>query len=586
MADDTERLVVLLEARIRDFEKNMQRASGTAGQQYGRMRRDSRSATANMEQDMIRSTSRINQALASSTAAIGAYGKAFATGLVGGIAAGGIAGMVNQVQQIARSVAQVGDEAKRAGVSLEAFQEWKFVAEQNRIGIDQMVDGLKELNLRADEFVQTGKGSAAEAFMRLGYGAEELQRKLKNPSELLLEIIDRLGQMDRAAQIRISDELFGGSAGERFVELLDQGEQGIRDTIQQAHQLGAVMDQELVDRAAELDRKFNAITTSVSTGLKTAIVEAADAMQEFIDKFRGWWGEFEKRRGAAIAGAQVGAMAGNTDALDGVVRTTPKTDRLPEAPWTPPEPPPGGFGSSSSTSNIDRQARELERMQEMANRRLEMLRESLMTEEEAERNSYANRMLQIQEFEDAKMVSKAEADEMTEAAHLQHHERMAEISRIAAEQEIQYREQVWMAVADTLGGLSALMNAFGEKHLAAAKALAIGEAIINTAVGITAALRIPGPLGWAQAAAVAASGAAQVATIMNSRKGGGRNATVSGSGATASASESPAASGGTVNLQIQGLNESERYSGAQVRELMDKMVELQRDGYRLVTVET
>ncbi len=380
MADDTERLVVLLEARIRDFEKNMQKASGTAGQQYGRMRRDSRSATRQMEQDMQRSTSRINQALASSTAAIGRYGRAFATGLVGGIAAGGVAGIAAQINQVAKSVAAVGDEAKRAGVSVEAFQEWKFVAEQNRIGIDQMVDGLKELNLRADEFTQTGKGPAAEAFMRLGYSAEELQRKLKNPSELLLEIIARLGKMDRAAQIRIADEIFGGSAGERFVELLDQGEQGIRNTIEEAHRLGVVMDEEVIEKAAELDRRFNAITTSISTGLKTAIVEAADALQDFINRFNTWWDEkqrnMDRMRGAGPAGLRVGAMAGNTDALADIVRTTPKTDRLPKAEFVPPTPPPGGFGGSGS-SKRDAAAAAAEREAQALARLISELQEEL-----------------------------------------------------------------------------------------------------------------------------------------------------------------------------------------------------------------
>ena len=186
---DAERLVVLLEARIRDFERNMQKASGTATNSYRRMRGDSRSATQQMEQDMVRSTNRINQALAQSASKMGAYGKAAIGGFVGGLVAGGVAEAVSAVRDIAKGVASIGDEAKRAGVSMKAFQEWKFVAEQNRIGVDALTDGLKELNLRADEFVITGKGSAAEAFQRLGYSAEDLKKKLEDPSELLLEII-------------------------------------------------------------------------------------------------------------------------------------------------------------------------------------------------------------------------------------------------------------------------------------------------------------------------------------------------------------------------------------------------------------
>ncbi len=297
MADnDTERLFVQLEARITDFEKRMKKAERTGTDTYNKLRRGSKSATRQMERDMQRSTTRINQALASTTTKIGAFGKAFAGGIVGGVVAGGVAGIAAQINTVAESIAQIGDEAKRAGVSAQAFQEWKFVAEQNRIGIDQMVDGLKELNLRADEFVLTGKGSAAEAFQRMGYSADELKKKLKDPSDLMLEIIGRLGKMDKAAQIRIADELFGGSAGERFVELLDQGEQGIRDTIQRAHELGVVLNDDVIQKADELNRRFNEISNTVGMTLKSAIVSAADSLAEFIDGFK----EFENQRDRSL----------------------------------------------------------------------------------------------------------------------------------------------------------------------------------------------------------------------------------------------------------------------------------------------
>ncbi|WP_297105137.1 phage tail tape measure protein [uncultured Devosia sp.] len=207
---------------------------------------------------------------------------------------GGVAGLVTglvanatvqQVRDVARGVAEVGDAAKRAGLDIRAFQELKYVAEQNRIGVDQLVDGIKELNLRADEFITTGGGSAAEAFERLGYNAERLREKLKDPSALFSEIIGKLQSLDRAAQIRVMDEIFGGSAGELFVQLIEQGEQGIRDTITAATELGAVLDEDLVKKADDLDRKFSEIATTVDQGLKRVIVEAAHLLGVFLDQF-------------------------------------------------------------------------------------------------------------------------------------------------------------------------------------------------------------------------------------------------------------------------------------------------------------
>lgn len=289
---DNHKLIVSLEARMRSYEKAIERSQ----KQTNDRMRGIESALKRPQKEMDR-VGRAAEKMERRLAKVGGVIKSFGAGLVGGLVAGGVAGIVRQFGQVAKSVAMIGDEAKRAGVTAKVFQEWKAVAEQARIPVDALTDGLKELSLRGDEFAVTGRGSAAEAFARLGYGAAELKTKLHDPSALLLEIIDRLGKFDKAAQIRISDELFGGSAGEKFVQLIDQGAAGIRRTIDQAHALGNVMDDELIAKAAEVDRQFTIVSQTVGSALKSAIVSAASALQDFIDKFNG----FEARRDASLA---------------------------------------------------------------------------------------------------------------------------------------------------------------------------------------------------------------------------------------------------------------------------------------------
>ncbi|MEQ9225075.1 MAG: phage tail tape-measure protein, partial [Parvibaculum sp.] len=75
---DDERLIVALEARIRDFERNMAKAERRGTKTYTGLRRGSKVATTAMERDMLGSTRRINQALATTSTRIGSFGKAFA----------------------------------------------------------------------------------------------------------------------------------------------------------------------------------------------------------------------------------------------------------------------------------------------------------------------------------------------------------------------------------------------------------------------------------------------------------------------------------------------------------------------------
>jgi hypothetical protein len=199
------------------------------------------------------------------------FGKAFAVSA----AAAGVAALSTAAQRAVSDIAQLNAEAERAGVSFEAFQELKFAADQSRVGLDALTDGLKELQLRADEFAVTGKGSGAEAFQRLGFTAEELSRKLKEPDKLFEDIIGRIQQLDKAAQIRIADEIFGGTGGEQFVQFLDRGVDGIRAARQEARDLGLVLDQDIAAKAEEIDQKFQKITQTIGTNLQRAVVNVA-----------------------------------------------------------------------------------------------------------------------------------------------------------------------------------------------------------------------------------------------------------------------------------------------------------------------
>lgn len=274
MADEGQQLLVTLAARFDKYERDMDR-----------QKQRSRTGFKQMQSDAEKAGSGIEKAMGNAMKTVGAFGKGLAGGIVGGLAIGGLDSIISRVADITKGIANIGSEAKRAGLSNQAFQELKHVAEQARIPVDALTDGMKELSLRADEFIYTGKGSAAEAFQRLGFSASELNEKLKDPSALLVEIIGRLQQLDRAAQIRIADELFGGTGGERFVELLSQGAAGIKATIKEAHDLGLVLDDDVIKRADEIDRKFSKITATVGTGLKAAVVDLVGAMDDWLDRF-------------------------------------------------------------------------------------------------------------------------------------------------------------------------------------------------------------------------------------------------------------------------------------------------------------
>ena len=168
-----------------------------------------------------------------------------------------------------------------------------YITQQYRINQDDLADGLKELALRADEMVETGAGPAFEAFNRLGYSAADLRVGLKDTDRLFMDVIKRLEGLDNAAQIRIADEVFGGTAGERFVRLLDEGAEGIKKAREEFKKSGALLSNEAVAEAAKYRREITAISAEIKGNLTKAFISIAPAivgatklLLSFIDKVR------------------------------------------------------------------------------------------------------------------------------------------------------------------------------------------------------------------------------------------------------------------------------------------------------------
>ncbi|SHI91087.1 hypothetical protein [Wenxinia saemankumensis] len=303
MSEETERIAILLQARDRDFQRAMDRNNRL----IAKFERDATRGTTQMSRNVERNMGLVSRAMSSVAAGF------LAGGPIGIITAVGAA-TVGTLAQVSKGIATIGDEARRSGLGTTAFQELSFVATQSRIPVDALIDGMKELNLRADEFVTTGGGSAADAFKRIGLEGAELASALEDPKELMLDIIDRMESLDEAAQIRVADEIFGGTGGERFVELLAQGDEGVRQLIERAHEVGAVMDEDMIEKAAELDRKFSEIQTRVSSIFKTMVIEGVDAFDTLFDAMQPTLDEIDRAAATAERLADLGIDGGDLDA--------------------------------------------------------------------------------------------------------------------------------------------------------------------------------------------------------------------------------------------------------------------------------
>lgn len=390
-------LYARMEMRVKDAEKKLAQFGKRLDSEMGGMERRTSQAAKNMESSMGRGFAKMKS-----------YAAEAGKGLWAGLAAGGVAGIAASVQLVTQSFADLGREAKTAGINVEDFQKWRYVADQNRIGIDAMIDAFKELNIRADEYVQTGKGGGADAFAQIGMSPAEVKERLKDPSALLLEIIDRTKRLkNTAAGVRIFDELLGGQGGEQFVRLIDQGREGITATLREAEKMGGIVDENFIKKAEEVDKKFNQIATTIGSTLKSAIVDAVTALSGFIsqwnaineksvsgikaeleilrqgrerlnttqaaggiqDRIAGIFGKDRESQLAAII-AREKLLNDELDRRKNIIVTTP--EQPPVAPYVPPEKP-KKTGKSDEEKARDKAAKAADREREAVKKLIEDL---------------------------------------------------------------------------------------------------------------------------------------------------------------------------------------------------------------------
>lgn len=113
-------LVVDIEARIDKLEKGLKRANAAQNRASDQMERRARQSA-----DKLRDT--YGRAGDGILATFKRLGPGLAGGLVGGLTVGALSGLSQNLGRIVNETAQIGDEAKRAGVSVRALQEWKIV---------------------------------------------------------------------------------------------------------------------------------------------------------------------------------------------------------------------------------------------------------------------------------------------------------------------------------------------------------------------------------------------------------------------------------------------------------------------------
>lgn len=165
--------------------------------------------------------------------------------------------------------------------------------------------------------------------------------------------------------------------------------------------------------------------------------------------------------------------------------------------------------------------------------RLDSLRQSLLSEEDAIRNSHHQRLTMIYEARSEGLISQQEFDALEIQLAQERNDALLEIENRRRDQDVANEQAIWQMKAQAAqDGASAMMNLTnalftfaGQKNKALFnlnKIAGIAEATVSTYTGAAMALRsVPYPANLAAAASVIAAGLANVARIKSMQFGSG-----------------------------------------------------------------
>lgn len=198
-------------------------------------------------------------------------------------------------KKLAKALAgAVGDSGKYAdeiltmstkyGMSTDSLQEFSYMAELVDTDLGTITGSMTKLT--------KAMGSDSDVFAQLGVSIRNTDGSMRSADAVFLDVIDALGQMESGVERdNVAMELFGKSAQE-LNPLIEVGSEGIAAYAQEAHDMGAVLDEEALTSLGEMDDSFQRVEqagTALKNTIGTALAPVITQIAESIAKLSAWF---------------------------------------------------------------------------------------------------------------------------------------------------------------------------------------------------------------------------------------------------------------------------------------------------------
>jgi hypothetical protein len=178
---------------------------------------------------------------------------------------------------------KLGKMAQSIGIPVEELSGLKHAADLSGVSIEALGKSVAKLSRTMLEAAANPASEAAKSFQALGISVKNADGSLKSSSTVLTEVAGRFENMtDGVGKTAIAYRLFGRGAAE-IIPLLNAGKKGLEDMIQEARDLGLVID----EKTAKSAEAFNDNLTRLTRVMNGIAIQVASHMAPGLERLSG-----------------------------------------------------------------------------------------------------------------------------------------------------------------------------------------------------------------------------------------------------------------------------------------------------------
>jgi archaellum component FlaC len=209
---------------------------------------------------------------------------------MGAVTVGAVVKVVKELGNLAVQSTVVLDRvdkmSQKIGMSRQGFQEWDYILAQTGANIDGLQMSMKTLSTQADA-VTKGGSEATAMFEKLGVEVLDVNGKMKDQEALFSEVFLALSDLESETErTAMASRLLGRSATE-LAPAMNQGSDEIEKLRDDAHSLGLVYEDELIDSGVRLGDNILALTKAFEAFKTKAIAPVVGLLVQVTDRMLG-----------------------------------------------------------------------------------------------------------------------------------------------------------------------------------------------------------------------------------------------------------------------------------------------------------